>query len=92
MVAPVAGSGSTNGGAEVPRASIVDSVAMPASVAFIKLETEKAGAAAQRGLSQGLNYFVSVMVTRVIRPKGSTARRSDSSSVLSFRKAPEQFP
>src|SRR6202011_1210655 len=31
-VAPVAGSGSANGGAGVPRASMVDSVAMPARV------------------------------------------------------------
>src|SRR6516165_9373629 len=31
-VAPVAGSGSANGGAGVPRASMVDSVAMSASV------------------------------------------------------------
>src|SRR5271166_1133601 len=31
-VAPVAGSGSVNGGAGVPRASMVDSVAMPARV------------------------------------------------------------
>src|SRR6185437_3471585 len=31
-VAPVAGSGSVNGGADVPRANIVDSVAMPARI------------------------------------------------------------
>ena len=31
-MAPVAGSGSENGGAGVPRASMVDSVAMPARV------------------------------------------------------------
>src|ERR1700722_7081616 len=38
-VAPVAGSGSVNGGAGVPRASMVDSVAMPARVDELRFLT-----------------------------------------------------
>src|ERR1700737_3091936 len=36
--APVAGGGRVKGGAGVPRASMVDSMAMPASLAFRQLE------------------------------------------------------
>jgi hypothetical protein len=43
-VAPVAGSDNENAGAAVPSASMVDSMAMPARVAFVKLKPGKATA------------------------------------------------